>query len=362
MKTKLLLCLALLFSVFQTVAQDDSPYARFGYEGKVLRTPQERQQRMMLLVPNTDTASAIAKVGLDPANQRYYLFDKQGHISIMDTLSATQVARFLSVDPLADSFPWNSTYAFAEGDVIRSIDLDGLEKVIYLYNFTSDKITKTKIELPKAGPLGNGVLISTNHNGNNAFFYGKELSSSSITGFKKHYEGAKINKSGEHVLYNDSKGNPTIGYGHLVKPGEAYKAGSTISEKVAQTLFEADTKTIKSAMDKKLAAYELNSYQSEALLDAAFNLGPGRLSKYKEDGTKFSGEFFFLKFMGDPGIKKRRYAENLLYDEGIYLGLEPVRGKSAIQKASSVVKDATQSVSPQPIPAGASTTEDKTPK
>lgn len=38
------------------------------------------------------------------------------------------IARFLSVDPLAPSFPWNSVYAFAEGDVIQSIDLDGLEK------------------------------------------------------------------------------------------------------------------------------------------------------------------------------------------------------------------------------------------
>jgi len=40
------------------------------------------------------------------------------------------IAKFLSVDPLAPSYPWNSTYAFAENDVIRSIDLDGAEKLI----------------------------------------------------------------------------------------------------------------------------------------------------------------------------------------------------------------------------------------
>ena len=39
------------------------------------------------------------------------------------------IAKFLSVDPLHQSYPWNSTYAFAENDVIRSIDLDGLEKL-----------------------------------------------------------------------------------------------------------------------------------------------------------------------------------------------------------------------------------------
>jgi RHS repeat-associated protein len=40
-----------------------------------------------------------------------------------------RLGRFLSVDPIFMNFPWNSTYAYAENDVIRSIDLDGLEKV-----------------------------------------------------------------------------------------------------------------------------------------------------------------------------------------------------------------------------------------
>ncbi len=40
------------------------------------------------------------------------------------------LGKFLSVDPLFRSFPWNSTYSFAENDVIRSIDIDGLEKYV----------------------------------------------------------------------------------------------------------------------------------------------------------------------------------------------------------------------------------------
>jgi hypothetical protein len=35
------------------------------------------------------------------------------------------------VDPLSNSYPWNSVYAFAENKPIWAIDLDGLEKVIY---------------------------------------------------------------------------------------------------------------------------------------------------------------------------------------------------------------------------------------
>ncbi len=41
----------------------------------------------------------------------------------------SRTGRFYSSDPLHASYPWNSTYAFAENDVIRSIDLEGLEKL-----------------------------------------------------------------------------------------------------------------------------------------------------------------------------------------------------------------------------------------
>ena len=44
-------------------------------------------------------------------------------------LKEKEVQRFLSVDPLTKDYPYLTPYAFAENDVIRSIDLDGLEKL-----------------------------------------------------------------------------------------------------------------------------------------------------------------------------------------------------------------------------------------
>ncbi|OQP58939.1 hypothetical protein A3860_06865 [Niastella vici] len=44
-----------------------------------------------------------------------------------------RVGKFLSVDPLTKSYPFMTPYAFAENDVIRSIDLDGLEKYLVIY-------------------------------------------------------------------------------------------------------------------------------------------------------------------------------------------------------------------------------------
>jgi len=41
-----------------------------------------------------------------------------------------RIGKFLSQDPLFKDYPWNSPYAFAENDVIRSIDLEGAERLI----------------------------------------------------------------------------------------------------------------------------------------------------------------------------------------------------------------------------------------
>jgi RHS repeat-associated protein len=76
-----------------------------------------------------------------------------------------RLGRFLSVDPLSKEYPWNSTYAFAENDVIRSIDLDGLEKNFRFYvedkkgNYTMVKEVKWSEVFPGTdhGPKGVGT-------------------------------------------------------------------------------------------------------------------------------------------------------------------------------------------------------------
>lgn len=50
----------------------------------------------------------------------------------------SRLGRFMSVDPLARQYPWNSTYAFAENDVIRAKDLEGAEKLIVIHGKTDN--------------------------------------------------------------------------------------------------------------------------------------------------------------------------------------------------------------------------------
>ncbi len=107
------------------------------------------------------------------------------YLSFTYRIHDVRLGRFLSVDPLAASYPWNSTYAFAENRVIDGIDLEGLEYVSK-HHYADGTTTKTEIykmtakEVKKLGgttagvhnsvhygPLGKGVVhYYYNSNGN----------------------------------------------------------------------------------------------------------------------------------------------------------------------------------------------------
>lgn len=59
-----------------------------------------------------------------------------------------RIGRFMSIDPLATKYPWNSPYAFSENRVIDMVELEGLEAAP-----TPDKV-------PEAGPDGQGGINS----------------------------------------------------------------------------------------------------------------------------------------------------------------------------------------------------------
>ncbi len=64
------------------------------------------------------------------------------------------IARFPSVDPLEKSYPWNSVYAFSEGDPINYIDLDGLEQPT-----NQAQVYKESKNAPTFKPLPSSTII-----------------------------------------------------------------------------------------------------------------------------------------------------------------------------------------------------------
>lgn len=65
-------------------------------------------------------------------------------VSFKYRIHDTRLGRFLSVDPLAPDYPWNSPYAFAENDVIGCIDLEGLERLVVTGTFGGGAETRTR--------------------------------------------------------------------------------------------------------------------------------------------------------------------------------------------------------------------------
>ena len=76
--------------------------------------------------------------------------------------------------------------------------------------------------------------------------------------------------------YDDGAGNPTIGYGHLIRPGENYSGGITQAQ--ADTLFRQDVeRVVNPALDKITIALTQN--QVDALGSFIFNVGTGGFLK-----------------------------------------------------------------------------------
>lgn len=55
------------------------------------------------------------------------IYGEGNAVSFEYRVNDTRLGRFLSIDPLAASFPWNSPYAFSENRVISAVELEGLE-------------------------------------------------------------------------------------------------------------------------------------------------------------------------------------------------------------------------------------------
>ena len=96
----------------------------------------------------------------------------------------------------------------------------------------------------------------------------------------KECEGVVI-RNRKHVIYDDKTGQPvntkeplprgaTIGYGHLIKPGEDFSDG--ISETAATELLRSDIATAERAVRDNISA-PLSQNQFDALVIFAYNIG-----------------------------------------------------------------------------------------
>ncbi len=135
-------------------------------------------------------------------------------------------------------------------------------------------------------------------------------------GLIKEFEGFSAD------IYLDAAGLPTIGYGHLLRAGEAEMFRRGISEAAAQALLIKDVQAAESAV-LRLINTSLSDGQFDALVSFTFNLGAGALQcstlrrkVNREEHHEAPAEFRKWVWAGGKKLKgliRRRQAEALLY-------------------------------------------------
>ena len=136
-----------------------------------------------------------------------------------------RLGRFISRDPLAAQYPWNSTYAFAENDVIRAMDLEGREKLIVNQVSEKDKtatltivkdIEILKNNLPEKYLNMNLDQINKNFTRGNTILYMSSLpENGKHTSLKDRKDWRKGNAYKVEVVYNINAifvDNPNVSY------------------------------------------------------------------------------------------------------------------------------------------------------
>lgn len=121
------------------------------------------------------------------------------------------------------------------------------------------------------------------------------------------------------TVYPDVGGRNTVGFGHLIKPGETF---DTITQDQASALLGQDLLVAENAVNN-LVTVTLNQNQFDALVDFTYNLGAGNLrtshllaAVNNSDFVTAASEFPKWDHCGGvvcEGLLRRRQAESDLF-------------------------------------------------
>ena len=153
----------------------------------------------------------------------------------------------------------------------------------------------------------------------------------------KQHEGLRLQK------YTDSRGFPTIGYGHLIDKNNIIDG--TITQAQADALFDMDYREHKDAAMKIPGYANANIKQKAALIDLTFNMGPGWVDGFPKFKKAFAS--------GDYDAAANELVDSNWYGQVKTRGpviVDLIRSKGAIsgKGMGSIDKTATQLINSVP--------------
>ncbi|MBQ8042460.1 MAG: lysozyme [Alphaproteobacteria bacterium] len=157
----------------------------------------------------------------------------------------------------------------------------------------------------------------------------------------KNKENKVQDKTGRHIIYDDSTGRPvnpyaplpsgaTIGYGHLIRRGEDYAQGLT--EQQAIDLLAADVSIAERAVQDNITV-NLTQNQYDALVALVYNIGVGAFKHSTVLKYINNPEFHSIIYPDlesawrawnrtqgkvSNGLVRRRHCEWNMFSRGIY--------------------------------------------
>ena len=163
----------------------------------------------------------------------------------------------------------------------------------------------------------------------------------------KLHEGLRLEK------YMDTEGFPTIGYGHLIEPGEGIP--DKITKQQADKLFEGDYRHHKLAAQKIPGYGSASSEQKAALIDLTFNMGPTWYKSFpkftaafaKGDYGQAGAELENSKWYGQVGVRAPKIVDLIKGGKGVSL---PSKEKppSSSQSSTKPAGSSTSTIAKKP--------------
>jgi len=144
-----------------------------------------------------------------------------------------RLGRFFATDPLSKEYPYNSPYAFSENSTIAYIELEGLEKVVYYWNYNSKTKTMSALKNSKGDQIYGIYKDGTTSYHNSAGVF--------IDGVYEEFKGDV--KNATHALLNRGKTINKLIYDDLDPLSEMWGRfkGTTYGKDFIQTIKNVGT-------------------------------------------------------------------------------------------------------------------------
>jgi lysozyme len=138
------------------------------------------------------------------------------------------------------------------------------------------------------------------------------------------------------TAYRDQGGKWTIGYGHLIQPGEEYYQTAIITEEQALLLLQSDLAIAEAAVNDSIIV-QLKQLQFDSLVSLAYNIGADafrhstlvkkiNLQDTQEVITTWWKAWRKVNGHDSPGLINRRAAEIEVY----FSGYEPAKTRRIV--------------------------------